>query len=160
MLNKSILPFFLLIILFAGCDENRIFEQNIKFSERFWTIDETVVFDFNIDNINQNYNFYFNLRNSLLYPYQNIYLSYSLEDTLGNVYSTDLANIDLFNRKTGKPLGDGLGDIFDHQYKVIDNYEFNNPGVYRFKIKQYMRMDTLPEIMSVGLKIDKSVNNN
>ena len=159
-MKKSIVPFFLLFIFLAGCNENRIFEQNIKFSGRYWTIDETVVFDFHIDNINQNYNFYFNLRNTLLYPYQNIYLSYSLEDTLGNVYSSDLTNIDLFDRKTGKPIGDGLGDIFDHQYKVIDDYEFNNPGVYRFKIKQYMRMDTLPEIMSVGLKIERSINNN
>ena len=160
MLNKSIVPFFLLIIFLTGCDGNRIFEKNKKFNERFWTIDETVEFDFIIDDINQNYNFYFNLRNTLLYPYQNIYLSYSLEDTLGNVYSSDLTNIDLFDRKTGKPMGDGLGDIFDHQYKVIDDYQFNNPGVYRFKIKQYMRMDTLLEIMSVGLRIDKSINNN
>ena len=121
MFKKDRVLFILLIIFILGCDGNRIFEQNYKFSERFWTLDETVVFDFTIDDINQNYHFYFNLRNTILYPYQNIYLSYSLEDTLGNVYSSDLTNIELFDRKTGKPRGDGLGDIFDHQYKVINN---------------------------------------
>jgi gliding motility-associated lipoprotein GldH len=76
-------------------------------------------------------------------------------DTLGNIYKTDLVNVRLFNSKTGEPHGDGLGDIFDHQYKVIDDYRFNNPGVYQMNISHYMRPDSLPEIMAVGLRIEK-----
>ena len=146
------------VLVAMGCNNSRIYERNVKFPDRIWTKDTEAVFDFEINDINTNYKFYFNLRNTILYPYQNIYLSYSLEDTLGNVYDSELTNINLFDSKTGKPFGSGMGDIFDHQYLVIDNYQFNNPGMYLFKIKQYMRMDSLPEIMSVGLRIEKSIN--
>jgi gliding motility-associated lipoprotein GldH len=157
-MQKKIFWFLLLIYIASSCNSNRIYERNLKFSERIWKKDSAAVFNFEINDINTNYNFYFNLRNTILYPYQNIYISYSLEDTLGNVYDSDLTNIILFDSKTGEPLGQGLGDIFDHQYLVIDNYQFNIPGMYLFRIKQYMRMDSLPEIMSVGLRVERSVN--
>ena len=156
MSNKTYWLIFVALVA-IGCNNSRIYERNVKFPDRIWTKDKEAIFDFEINDINTNYKFYFNLRNTILYPYQNIYLSYSLEDTLGNVYDSELTNINLFDSKTGKPFGSGMGDIFDHQYLVIDNYQFNNPGMYLFKIKQYMRMDSLPEIMSVGLRIEKSI---
>ena len=42
---------------------------------------------------------------------------------------------------------------------LSEDYQFNNPGLYQFRIKQYMRMDSLPEIMSVGLRVERSINN-
>ncbi|MBR9998878.1 MAG: gliding motility lipoprotein GldH [Cyclobacteriaceae bacterium] len=146
----------ILIVLFLGisCNEDRVFEKNVKIKDRIWSIQQPATFQFSIQDTHYPYDFYFNLRNSILYPYQNIYLNYSLMDTLGNIFKSDLVNIRLFDSKTGEPLGDGMGDIFDHQYQVIDNYRFNNPGVYRMRINHYMRPDSLPEIMSVGLRIE------
>jgi len=156
-MQKRLLCFIFIILVLFSCNSNRIYEKNVKFPGRIWEKDSEAVFNFEINDINTNYKFYFNLRNTVLYPYQNIYLSYSLEDTLGNVYNSELTNINLFDSKTGEPFGSGIGDIFDHQYLVIDDYQFNNPGMYLFKIKQYMRMDSLPEIMSVGLRIERSI---
>jgi gliding motility-associated lipoprotein GldH len=154
---QKIIPWLFIVIAFAyACNSNRIYERNVKFSERIWNKDSAAIFKFEIADINTDYTFYFNLRNTILYPYQNIYLTYSIEDTLGNVYDSDLTNINLFDSKTGRPLGSGMGDIFDHQYMVIEDYQFNNPGTYLFRIKQYMRMDSLREIMSVGLRIERS----
>jgi len=156
---QKIIPWLILIVIVTyACNPNRIYERNVKFSDRIWNKDSAAIFMFEIVDINTDYKFYFNLRNTILYPYQNIYLTYSMEDTLGNVYDSDLTNINLFDSKTGEPFGSGMGDIFDHQYLVIEDYQFNNPGTYLFRIKQYMRMDSLPEIMSVGLRIEKSVN--
>jgi gliding motility-associated lipoprotein GldH len=147
---------FIFLATLISCNGDRIFEENAKMKNRIWDVNQPAQFRFSIEDIHYPYDFYFNLRNSILYPYQNIYLNYSLSDTLGNVFKTDLVNIKLFDPKTGEPLGDGLGDIFDHQYKVIDHYRFNNPGVYQMRINHYMRPDSLPEIMSVGLRIDRS----
>lgn len=148
--------FLTLVIFFASCDQNRIYEKNKKFRDRIWPKDQVVTFDFEITDIHPSYNFYFNIRNSIRYKYQNVYLAYSLEDTLGNVFQSDLTNINLFDPKTGEPLGDGLGDIFDHRVKVIGNYQFNNPGSYQFNIEHYMRPDSLEEIMAIGLRVEKS----
>lgn len=142
-------------LLFTACDRNRIFEKNESFKRRVWYADKPVIFQFDIGDIDYRYSFYYNIRNTLLYPYQNLYLKYSLEDTLGNVYKSELTNIQLFDSKTGRPYGKGLGDIFDHRYKVIDQYQFINPGTYIFKINHYMRPDSLTEILSIGLRIEK-----
>jgi gliding motility-associated lipoprotein GldH len=157
-MQRTIPWFILMVIIACACNSDRIFEKNVKFPDRIWNKDSAAIFKFEITDINTDYRFYFNLRNTILYPYQNIYLTYSMEDTLGNVYDSDLTNINLFDSKTGKPYGSGLGDIFDHQYLVIEDYQFNNPGTYLFRIKQYMRMDSLPEIMSVGLRIERSAD--
>jgi gliding motility-associated lipoprotein GldH len=149
---SRLLLFFLIVGI--SCNPDRIFEENVKIVDRVWSI-EPAVFQFEIQDTHVPYDFYFNLRNSIRYPYQNIYLNFSLMDTLGNVFKSDLVNIRLFDSRTGEPLGDGLGDIFDHQYQVIDNYRFNNPGYFQMRVSHYMRPDSLPEIMAVGLRIEK-----
>jgi gliding motility-associated lipoprotein GldH len=151
--------FYLLIVVFLiaaiSCNSDRVFEKNVKISNRVWDIDDPAIFQFEIQDTHVPYDFYFNLRNSILYPYQNIYLNYSLMDTLGNVFRSDLVNIRLFDSRTGEPLGDGLGDIFDHQYQVINDYRFNNPGYFQMRVSHYMRPDSLSEVMAVGLRIEK-----
>ena len=59
--------------------------------------------------------------------------------------------------KTGKPYGDGLGDIFSHQLPLpaLSNVRFLKRGKYTFKLRHYMRRDLLPEIVSMGLRIEK-----
>jgi gliding motility-associated lipoprotein GldH len=81
-------------------------------------------------------------------------VQYTLEDSTGNVQSKALQNMDLFDPVTGKPLGEGLGDIFDHRILAISNHHFQQPGQYRFKIQQYMRQDSLPLILSIGLRVE------
>lgn len=154
-------PFIFLLsgfIIFSGCSRNKIFDKISDLDGRAWPKSRPVIFQFNIRDTHPEYSLEYNIRNSVLYKYYNLYLSYTLEDTLGNVLDSALTSYDLFDAKTGKPLGDGLGDIFDHEFPVRDHYRFNNPGVYRFIIKQYMREDTLMEIMSVGLIVRKSNN--
>jgi gliding motility-associated lipoprotein GldH len=67
-------------------------------------------------------------------------------------------NIDLFEPKTGKPLGSGLGDIFDHRQLLLDDYKFPNSGKYTISFQQYMRVDSLTNIRSMGVRIEKSVS--
>ena len=64
----------------------------------------------------------------------------------------------LFDAKTGKPLGkSGIGDLYDHRFILLNNYKFKNKGKYRIVFEQFMRMDTLPGIMAVGLRVEKNL---
>jgi gliding motility-associated lipoprotein GldH len=141
--------------LFA-CDSQRVYEENKDFEQKVWLSDSIPVFTFEIKQPELKYNIYYNIRNTVAYPYQNLYLTYYLEDTLGRQVSSALHNMTLFDPKTGKPRGNGLGDIFDHQILALPEYQFDSAGVYNFRIEQYMRMDTLPEILSVGVRIEKA----
>ncbi len=118
--------------------------------------DSTVQFEFEITDPSQTYNLHYNVRNSISYPYHNLYVQYTLEDSAGQVLSKALQNMNLFDPVTGKPLGDGLGDIFDHRIMAIPNQSFPEAGWYRFNIQQFMRQDSLPLILSMGLRVELS----
>lgn len=151
------LPQLILVILFfivSSCDNNRVFEGKIDFSDRYWVFDNPAEFEFEIYDSEKPHNLIFNVRNSAKYPFQNLYLQYYLEDSTGRLISKDLKNIQLFDTKTGVPYGKGIGDIFDIQKTFLEQYTFENKGKYKLRIDQFMRQDSLPEIMSVGLRVE------
>ncbi|MEO0331329.1 MAG: gliding motility lipoprotein GldH, partial [Bacteroidota bacterium] len=59
----------------------------------------------------------------------------------------------------GKPYGSGLGDIFSHQILALPGYQFDTAGMYQIRLQQYMRRDTLPEILSVGVRVEVAGDN-
>lgn len=143
----------LLFMLFA-CDEQRIYEKNIDLEGNQWYIDTIPSFSFRIDHPSRRYNIYYNIRNAVSYPYYNLYLTYYLQDSTSKQLSSHLQELTLADATTGNPLGDGAGDIFDHQIISLKNYKFERAGTYVFKVKQYMRQDPLPGIMSVGVRVE------
>jgi len=145
----------LVVVLFA-CDTNRVYETNTDLADEQWTKDQIVSFDFDIEDANQAYNLYANIRNAQHYPYHNLYYQYELRDSVGTGLKKELQNIILFEPKTGEPFGEGLGDIFDHRQLLLEQFKFPAPGSYSMSLQQYMRNDTLPLIMSVGVRVEKA----
>ncbi len=141
--------FFIII----GCNSNSIFEENKDFSEGYWVFNNPAEFEFEVKEASKSYNFLFSIRNTSKYQYQNIYLQYYLEDSTGRLLSKELKNVQLFHPKTGVPMGKGLGDLFDIERTFLENYKIENKGIYKLRIDQFMRQDSLPEILSVGLKV-------
>lgn len=158
MIRKHFYVLLLLLMLFACSDPLRVYEKNIDFSKKIWLVDSIAQFEFEITESNLTYNLYYNVRNSISYPYHNLYVRHTLEDSLGVVLASALQNMNLFDPLTGAPLGDGLGDIFDHRILAISNHRFPENGLYRFKVQQFMRQDSLPLILSVGLRVEKVVS--
>ncbi len=150
----SIILASLLLLVLTRCDDNRVYEDNTDFDQTVWAADSLLNFRFQIDEPEQAYNIYWNVRNTVSYPFRNLYLTYYLEDTLGNTLKTDLYEMKLFEPRTGKPYGSGLGDIFSHQILALPNYKFDTAGMYQIRLQQYMRQDTLPEILSVGVRVE------
>lgn len=144
-----------MMIIFA-CGTDRVYEENIDFQNRVWPVDSVAAFSFRINDTTVDYNLYFNIRNTADYPFHNIYVQYNLQDSTGNVLREELVNKSLFAEKSGEPLGDGLGDIFSHQFPLVTGYKFPNSGLYRLKMQQYMRLDSLPGIVSLGAKVIKT----
>jgi len=154
---KHLIYVFLFMIVISGCDERRIYEMNHEFDDRYWLADSVQTFSFDIRDSTFGYNIYYNLRNSISYPFRNIYVRYQLVDSTGRELQSDLVNGHLFESKTGKPMGDGLGDVFDHQFPILENYTFPGTGSFNVRLSQYMRRDTLPEILAVGVRVEKSM---
>lgn len=144
----------MLLIIVSGCDQGRVFEGKKDFDDKYWVFNNPAEFEFEIEDEDKSYNILFNIRNTSKFQFQNIYIQYYLEDSVGRLLSRELKNIQLFNKITGVPLGKGLGDILDIEKAVLEDYKFENPGLYRLRIDQFMRRDSLPEILSVGLRVE------
>ncbi|MCS6833422.1 MAG: gliding motility lipoprotein GldH, partial [Flammeovirgaceae bacterium] len=102
------------------------------------------------------------LRNTLSYPYYNIYVQYALRNAQGDTLKTATVEWMLMHSKTGYPFGkvaypegNGVGYYYDHLFPLFSNYQFPDTGIYHVSFKQYMRLDTLPHIHAIGLRIQK-----
>ena len=143
-----------LFILFFSCDPSRIYERNIKIPEGVWDHNQPVQFEVAISDTITPYNLYINVRNSGMYPMQNLYLFITTTAPSGHSVK-DTVQIMLADNK-GEWLGKGLGDIWDLQRPYKKNVRFAQTGKYMFEFEQAMRLEKLPFILDVGLRIEKT----
>lgn len=163
MKNKLIITALFLAMLSGmyACDENRVYEKNKDIPDQAWHKDSVHIFDVHIKEPDIPYHVYYNIRNAVSYPTQNLYLRIEVQDSAGHTLTSDLNNIELFDPKTGKPYGDGLGDIFDHRVKVLDSFIFPDSGAYSVEVQHRMRdnvmiQNSLPDILSVGIRVERA----
>jgi gliding motility-associated lipoprotein GldH len=143
----------------SSCDDNRIYDTHIDIENALWPENKELNYDFEVTDNKQAYNVIYNIRYANTYPYYNLYLHYYLADSAGKVLKDHQLHMDLFDPKTGKPLGKGLGDLFDGTFlnQDLKAYKFPYAGKYKMKLRQYMRQSQLQGISSVGVKVEKVV---
>ena len=154
---KQLLVLCLAFTLFA-CDNLRVFEAFHDFPNKKWSAKESANFTFEIPNASVNYNLYYSIRNTLSYPYYNLYIRYELLDPEGKIIKNEMIDNNLMHPQTGEPLGSGSGDLFDNQFSIASNYQFPKVGKYEIRIYQYMRLEELPEVLAVGVRVEKIEN--
>ena len=146
--------FLLFILFFSACDSARIFEQNREIPESGWEQTNKVKFDVEIKDPATAAHFYINVRNADGYPYANLFLFIKTVFPNGK-FSNDTLECVLADEK-GKWLGTGIGDLYDNQIPFKRNVRFPIAGAYHFEIEQGMRMENVPLILDVGLRIEKA----
>jgi gliding motility-associated lipoprotein GldH len=146
------------MVLLAGCaDDTRLYEQNYDFTDRCWPAKNVPSFEFTIQDNQQPYALYCNLRNTVAYPYSRIFIRYSLKDSAGHELKKEMIGDFLFDQKTGEPKGvSGLGDIYDQQLPLLKDYTFPYAGPYSIQFEQFMRTDSLQGVLAVGLRVEKT----
>ncbi|MFM7856092.1 MAG: gliding motility lipoprotein GldH [Flammeovirgaceae bacterium] len=149
------------LFLLAGCDSSRVYETNVEFPEKNWKIADEVAMDFEIKDTTKRYNVYFNVRNSIEYPYARLFVNYTLVNPKGVELEKKMVGNNLFDQKTGEPFGQsGIGDLFDHQFPLLKNYKFHQEGHYKIVFEQFMRKDTLEGVLAVGARVEVAENKN
>ncbi|MEO9849661.1 MAG: gliding motility lipoprotein GldH [Reichenbachiella sp.] len=144
-----------LALTMASCNSNIVIDEQSDIQEGLWHLDSLVAFEFDIEDTASIYQIQYNVRYAVNYPYYNLFLKYYLEDSTGEILSSELQELILFDKKTGEPIGEGLGDLFDRTVPIFKDQKFSSTGQYSFKVKQFMRMEQLPGILSFGVKIEK-----
>ncbi|MCC6684994.1 MAG: gliding motility lipoprotein GldH [Bacteroidia bacterium] len=142
-----------LLIGLTSCDPNRVIDENKEIPGYNWFYKDLVGFDVMVEDTGYFYNIYLNTRIRSDYKYNNLFvlLHTQLPDKkdLKQRFEIPLAD-DL-----GKWQGSGLGDLYDYQFLVVKNANLAQRGIYRFRIEQNMRDDTLTAVAAAGIRIEK-----
>jgi gliding motility-associated lipoprotein GldH len=145
--------FVLVLVIFAACDRERVYEENRNVEGNAWYYKNPVPFDVQITDTTKFYNVYANLRVSSDYRYSNIFMWVHVTNP---EKQEDKRRIEIrLADETGKWLGAGLGDIYDYQFPVLQKIKFPRSGFYRFELEQNMREDTLMNVKSVGIRVEE-----
>lgn len=134
--------------ILTGCNGNRVFEKYEGFKTATWDVSDTVSFE--VDNLPSPSSTLVAIKYTKDYEFRNLYVRYFLKDSLGNTVETKLLDIPLFDSKTGKPLGDGYGSTFTKYDTLPLENTFST-----IQLLQYMRVEKLPGIETVGIKVLK-----
>jgi gliding motility-associated lipoprotein GldH len=144
-----------LLLLFAGCDSARVFEENREMENSSWNMNQKLNFEFDIPDTQTPYNLYFNLRHTDDYPFANIYVFFHTTVPGGEI-STDTVEFQLANPQTGAWLGKGQGELHDCQMRFRTGMKFTKAGHYKLEIEQAMRTEQLDGIKDAGFRIERA----
>lgn len=148
---KSLL--FFTAVLFVSCNPNYIFNDfNSDFDSNRWNSNEEVTFEF--DNAKDIDTCSVNLHVGHIYDFQ--FASVPMEVTIISPDgSKETINLEVkFKDANGKDLGVCSGDICD-LYTIIANNKKLIKGKYKFVVKNKFSSPFLPNILGVGILIDK-----
>lgn len=142
-----------LLMFFASCDSKRIFEKNIEITGNKWDVAQKIKFEVNITDTVSGNNVLINIRHVGFYPYSNLFIF--INTTFPNGKTTRDTVECLLADERGKWFGSGLGDLWDARILFKRNVRFSQSGNYTFEFEQAMRVEQLPGVMDVGLRIEK-----
>ncbi|MCS7003845.1 MAG: gliding motility lipoprotein GldH [Cytophagales bacterium] len=138
------------LLMMISCRSDIIFESYYNTLENQWIYDSIYTFHFSVKQ-NAKYDIFYNIRNTVEYPFANLYVQYKF---LYNdvVLDSGLHEHFLMDQKTGFPLGRSVGSFYDHLIPLfVSRYLLE--GNYTIQLRQYMREDTLQGITAVGATI-------
>ena len=140
--------------LTMACDSSRVFEKNEDIATSTWAYADTIGFDVPITDTTSRYNIYVNVRHTNEYEYRNLWIYAHTHFPSGKQLKT---RIDLpLADNEGKWYGKGLSEIINTQILIQPKAMMTDTGTYRFMLEQNMRQNPLPNIMSMGLRIEKA----
>ena len=147
-LSTLIAAFFLL-----SCSKEIVYNDFRPVPDKIWDKQSDFVFEFELKDATIPYDITLQLRNSVFYPYQNLWVLFDQlhlsEIVLNDTIEYRLA--DDFGRWTGNGI-----TLFQNQFPVKTNYHFPDTGKYTISIRHGMQDDGLKGIENIGLQIRTS----
>lgn len=155
-LKKSLITALVLLSL-NGCMPSAYYQKEVALKQFEWNYKEKPSFQFTITDTSAYYNLYFLIRHTEAYPFSNIWLLVHTKEPGDSV--SELSRIEIpLAEQNGKWLGRGMGEIWEQRMPMTRNdapMVFKKPGTYQIVLEQNMRVNPLPEVLQVGLRVEK-----
>lgn len=155
--TSVILFFFICAFALQGCISSPYYQKEYSLPQNAWFNKNKPSFRFEVTDTTSLYNLFFTVRHTEAYPYSNIWLLVYTKKPGSKVFEQTRIEIPLAD-PSGKWLGRGMGEIWEQRMPIThegDTAILNKKGVWEIRYEQNMRIDPLPEILQVGLRIEK-----
>lgn len=113
-------------------------------------------FAFEITDSTAVYQPYFIIRHTDAYPYNNLWMWLYIKKPGDSSATKARINI-VLAEAGGKWLGRGMGEIYEQRMPISlgDSVDLSRPGTYEVVMEQNMRINPLPEVLHVGMRVEK-----
>ena len=147
---KTLIYILLITIVFSSC-KNTVYQEIKDINKNRLVFNDTLNFNIDISSPNKPYNVYIDIENTDNYKYSNLFLFVYITSPDNN---TVVDTIDVFMADyKGKWVGKPKGDNYFGNYLFKQAVAFPKAGVYKTRIVQGMRDDTLKGISKIGISV-------
>ena len=149
----------LIVFSLVSCTNNVVFQADKEIGKT-WHTDSLATFHFQISDTLSVYSSELNIRHTIAYSYQNLYVFVHTTNPIGKT-TTDTINCFLAD-KSGKWKGKGMGDVLNYSTTIKEKETYESSGEYKIVIEQAMRygktpkIELLKEILSIGVCVKKN----
>jgi len=141
------------MLLFSSCGKDYFFSGTTDLPQQIWTYENTPEFSVTIDDTDAIYHLLLDIEHSVDFSYQNIYLKFHATDPSGAETVTQIPIN--FANKGGIWYGDCNREWCHLEGFLQKNLKLSAKGIYHFKLEQFMRVEQLSGVKSVGIKVEK-----
>lgn len=142
------------VLILSSCDKARLMEENQQISNNSWEYKDAKQFTAEISDTAQTYNLYVNVRHSFQFEWRNVWVNIKTVFPDGKTFDKRVNLV--LSEPDGHWYGDCLGDNCDLQVNIQNNAFFPQKGKYTFVVTQDMRVNPLPFVKSVGMRIERT----
>ena len=135
----------------SSCFDIDLYEKNVTVPHFKWKASYQPEFDFTITDTSALYQLYLVIRHNEKYEFNNIWFNLYSQPP-GDTVHKALYEVKLATNEGW--LGAGMDDIYEYRHALTEAVRLK-AGNYHFKIEQMMREDPLPNVMNVGLRVEK-----
>ncbi|MDD2204575.1 MAG: gliding motility lipoprotein GldH [Bacteroidales bacterium] len=148
----------LILMSLASCRKHYVYNHYESLPDKEWRIEDTLSYNFYIDDTINPHSLSLNIRYNNDYPYRNLYI---FAQTIYPDMSSDNDTLQLYlSASDGSLYGKGIGDIKEIQFILNDNIIFADTGIYSLNMIHGMRDDNLSGIDKIGFVVTKSNKTN
>lgn len=155
-IRKIIFPLACLLVI-SGCLSSPYYQKEYTIPGNQWDFNFEPSFKLNITDTTANYSMHFLIRHTEAYPNSNIWLMFQVKAPGDSTFTRTRLEVPL-SEPNGKWMGRGMGEIWEQRMPLShlgDTTLFRKPGTWEIKFAQNMRINPLPEILQVGLRVEK-----
>jgi gliding motility-associated lipoprotein GldH len=143
-----------IIFLSIGCNKIAVYEKITTLPQHSWKANEPLQFDIEITDTNSYYQLYYVLRHTNDYPFNNLFVQtkFTTPGDTAKMIQEEIVLTD--GNKTW--LGQRFNNVIEQ--RLASNSVLvkpTKPGLFTVQLTNIMRLNPLPNLMQVGVRVQK-----